>query len=201
MENKIDWSSEEKEIDGNEVSVYYLDFPDGKRVNLSSIINDEIMEIHEIYNDDLVFISVDEYTGKDLVGIYSIKQNKVVFPFIILEFDTSDKSGFIYLLCDEGRLATENILELDVNPDNDFVYLYSNGKSFQNEGIIEKKINQNFYLLRDGYEKFKLYNSSADPDDCIEYSNIINYEISEHELVLDIIDENKNEKEIRITIN
>lgn len=200
MENNIVWSTEEKEIDGDEVTVYFLDFPDGKRVDLSSKIDDEITEIHEIYNNDLVFVSVDEYTGKDLVGIYSIKQNKVVFPFIILEFDTSHKSGFIYILCDDGLLASENILELNVNPDNDFVYLYPDGSAFQNEGIIKEVVNKMYCILEDDEDKFKLYNSSADTDNCIEYSNIVDYEITENALILVIQDENKNNNEIRISI-
>lgn len=209
--NKLDWHSETKEIDGEEKEIFFLVHEDGTSINLSSIINDEIIEIFEIFNDDLIFISADEYTESELVGIYSFKQKKVIFPFIINDFNTADKSGLIHINCVEGSIACENVLELDLNPDNDFAYLHSDGSVFQNEGIIVEKIDANHYILEDKILSadwagiiwsYKLYNRQYDTEDCIGHQGILSYDFNKEKktLNLEFRDEKYTTKELIIQL-
>ena len=137
---KLEIYSVTKKVRGEKKEVYFLEHIDGTKINLSEIIPDEIYEIQEIYKDDLIFITVADYTCLEHTGIYSYKQKKIVFPFIIEEFNTNDESGYIYVVLAEDLAKDELLLKFDLNPDNNFAYLHSDGSFFQNERIIEEKI-------------------------------------------------------------
>ena len=212
MENKLDWFSKIKQIDHHEKITYFLQYLDEAPINLSSILRDEfrkIQEIQEIYKNDLVFIIVEDYTGSEVLGIYSYKQKKVVFPFIIREYSHDKETGFIYLELMESRLANENFMDLNLNPDNDFAYLYNDGSVVQNEGIIEKVLDMDYFLLQDvprhssfsnwTYDgTFKLFSHNFDRDDNIGLHGIVAYDYDSETKILkaDVKDAENGVKEI-----
>lgn len=208
MEIKLGWYSETKEENGIEEQVFFLKYSDDPPINLSSKIPVGINDIEEIFNDDLVFISDDH---DDLIGIYSFKQGKIIFPFIISAFDTNNDSDYIYLELKKGKLAQEKTLELELNPNNDFAYLYPNGGVFQNEGIIFEKIGKHHYILKDellGADfigeswSYKIYSNLFETEDSIDYRGIWSYDYdkTKGEVRLEFKEGKNNVYEITIKI-
>lgn len=206
---KINWNGEFDEDSRKEI--YFIVDEKNNKLNLSENLDYDIVEIKEIFNNDLIFVCVDYYTGVELTGIFSYKQNKLIFPFIITDFNTQDKSGYIYLDLDEGLCESEIVnYDLDLNPSKNFAYLNQDGSPLQNEGIIEEKISNHCFILQDKllssfmhfYEySFKFYNRHFDSDDHIEYNNIRNYELSSDKKVLTLeIGEGKDKKTIKIEL-
>lgn len=181
--NQIDWYTEETQ-DGNR-EIYYLKLKDGTVKNLSERIEDDIVDVHEIFNDDLIFLSLDEYTGHDYIAIYSIQKNKLIFPPIIEEFDTSDKSGFIYVQTGEDTMKSIDLFTHEVNPYNDFAYLYKSGDVFQNEGIIEEKYGSYYILSDSSSDQYMVYSHLFDEEDCIGHRDICDYYVEGENLCLD----------------
>ena len=178
--DKIDWISEyDEEL---EMEIYYIIDEQNNRFNLSEALDCNIDDIFEIFNDDLVFVNDD-----DLTGIYSIKQDELIFPFIIKEFKTRDKSGFIYLLLSDND--TSEYAHLGLNDENNFAYIGKDGSVFQNEGIIEEKINDSHYILKptEYSNLYMLYStkySDDNNDSNIIINNIESYEHYEKENLL-----------------
>jgi hypothetical protein len=208
---KIDWISEYDE-DSRKETYYILDEHDN-RLNLSENLDYDIVEIMEIFNNDLIFVCVDYYTGDELTGIFSYKQNKLIFPFIITDFHTEDKSGYIFLELHEELCETEIVnYDLDLNPSNNFAYLHQNGSVFQNEGKIEEKINDSHYILRhtDYSNLFMLYGTNYEDNIIINYikdykpianENLLIFETEE---AVGICDISKNEilfNDVNLRIN
>lgn len=133
MKNKLNWYSKAIKENGKEKEIFFLQYLDEKPINISNFIDDEILEIQEIYNDDLVFISADEYTGRELMGVYSYTKRKVIFPFVIQEYDLHHKSGNILLLLPEDMVSTINLFELEINPEKNTVYLDKYGRIFSDD--------------------------------------------------------------------
>lgn len=190
-----------------EKEIYYIVDEQNNRFNLSEEIDYKINEVFEIVNNDLIFVNVDYYSGDELTGIYSFKQEELIFPFIITEFDTSDKSGYIYLGLNED---TSEYFNLDLNEANQFAYISQDGSVFQNEGIIEEKISYNYFILRDKWldsfggrnsYSYKLYSLNFDTDDHIGYSDIRYYQLSDDKKVLTIeIGSGDEEKTVKIDL-
>lgn len=206
---KIDWISEyNEELDEQ---IYYIVDEQNNRFNLTDALDYKINEISQIVNDDFVFVCVDYYTGDELTGIFSYKQKKMIFPFIITSYNSNDKCGYIYLELHEELCETE-LMDFDpnLNVNNNFVYLNQDGSSFQNEGTIEEKISTNYYILHDkslgsflhfNYYTYKLYSLHFDNDDHIGYRDITNYELSEDKKVLTLeIGNGDNTKIIKVDL-
>lgn len=199
---KIGWITEYNEE--LEKDIYYIVDEQNNRFNLSEAIDYKINEVFEIVNNDLIFVNVG---GDDLTGIYSFKQEELIFPFIITEFDTSDKSGYIYLGLNED---TSEYFNLDLDEANQFAYINQDGSVFQNEGIIEEKISNNYFMLRDKWlssflnmntYSYKLYSNRFETDDHIGYSDIKHYELSEDKKMLTIeIGSGAEEKTVNIDL-
>ncbi len=164
--DKIKWISKyDEEL---EMEIYYIIDEQNNRFNLSEALDCNIDDIYEIFNDDLVFVNED-----DLTGIYSFNQDKLIFPFIIKDFETRDNSGFIYLLLSDND--TSEYADLGLNDENNFAYIRKDGSVFQNEGIIEEKINDSHYILKPTeYSNLYMLYSTNYSDDYNDTNIIIN---------------------------
>lgn len=194
--SEIEWYTEEISIGDREISNFYLRLKDGTVLNLSKRIKVGIIEIHEIFNEDLIFLSINEQTGNDYIAIYSLKQSKMIFPPIIEEFDTEDLSGYIYIQAGEDTMQTLALSNSNVNPFNDFAYLLKSGQIFQNEGIIEEQFGRYYILNQPSSRLYMVYSYLFDEDDCIGYRNIEEYYVDGEDLCL----EEKNGVTVRLKL-
>lgn len=194
--NQIEYYTEDTQEGGVETTTFFLKLKDGSIVNLSSKFEEKIIDIHEIYREELIFLSLDENTDHEYIGIFSISKNKLIFPAIITEFHTNDESGFIFIQIGEDMMGTIDLFKFELNPNNDFAYLHKTGDIFQNEGYIEEQYGKYYILSQENSDLLMVYSHSFDEEDCIGHRDLVDYYVEGENLCL----EKSNGETIRLKL-
>jgi hypothetical protein len=189
---------------GEEVIEYYL-YKDGQEINLNQLLKMEINDAPELFSNDLAFICVGAEDDDPQFGIYSFQRRRVIFPFIIADYEQSPDGTFKLGLV-EGWEDTEDVFEdiPELIPGGNIAFLNRDGLFLQNLGVVIEQLDKSHYIIvkENGWSPntYLLYNSDAEPDesvllhnltnlpDYIEQYQLLNYRDNRGSGVFDLID-------------
>jgi hypothetical protein len=165
----------------NERTNFYLK-KNSKEIHLNALFEDPIVDSPEILSNNLVSITVCNWNGLDLSGIFSFNQEKLICPFVIENISEEDDAYFFLTLDEHWSTASleDSILDDELNLENNFLYLNADGSIFQNEGHLVEQISPEHYILEypDESSQYMLFGPS-DLDAKIAIDAIMQYDFSE----------------------
>jgi hypothetical protein len=172
----------------------FLEFDNGSLLEMSEEF-DELIDVDsiDVINDDFVFLrAMNDFEG---VGVYSISKQKLILPFVIIEYRYIEEFGLYYI-------KVENTMFFDDcnNYENNFAYLDRNLDFFQNVGEIEEKISNKLFIVNccptSEFTGYSLYNDNSENESMIDYDQITDYRYDNEILYLTI----DYSKEIKVKI-